>query len=106
MSDPLTLVSLAAGLMGTATGAVALFRFAASRKQAAIDRGRGQGLRDAAVSSLQAAIDHHQDKIGELDDRVQTTEAAIVQVKTALEWLQKWAERLEGKLDRMRGGDG
>jgi chromosome segregation ATPase len=106
MSDPITLVSLAAGLMGTVTVAVALLRFAASRKQAAIDRGRGRGLLDAAVSSLQAAIDHHQDKIGELDDRVQTTEAAIVQVKTALEWLQKWAERLEGKVDRMRGGDG
>lgn len=100
--DAIELVSLAAGLMGTATGAAALIRFSASRKEAAIDKGRGQGLRDAAVSSLRATVDYHNDKIGELDDWKQESSKVIAKLTEGYDWIKATLGDLKEGVDELR----
>jgi len=109
MSDPVAVAALATSVMTLATGATILLRFSAERRnaskhteQVAIDKGRGQGLRDAEISSLRATVDYHNDKIGELDDARQDMGKVLAQLTTDNAWIKTTLADLKDGVDELR----
>ncbi len=88
--------------MGIATGTVALLRSSTTRKQAAIAQGRGQGMRDAEVSSLRATVDYHKNKIGEIDDWKQEATKTLTKLSTDNDWIKAALESLKEGVDELR----
>ncbi len=100
--SPLEVVGLAAGASAVASGAVTLIGFSLRRKQVAIEKGRGQGMRDAEVSQLRATVDHHNDKIGELDDWKQETSKTLTKLSTDNDWIKAALGGLKEGVDELR----
>ena len=102
MSDTLSYLSAAGTVVAIVTGVVALGRANSKSRQAAIEKGRGQGVRDAEVSSLRATVDCHNDKIGELDEWRQETRAQLAKLTTDNNWIKETLSDLKEGVDELR----
>ena len=95
-------LSAAGTAVAIATGLLAFHRASAKSKESAIDKGRGQGMRDAAVSSLKATVEYHNDKIGELDEYKQETGKILMQLTTDNAWIKTTLADLKDGVDELR----